>query len=108
MQTRDKEKQSEEREGEEKRDLELENIVGNLLVAEYQVDRLRARLSDMIDRYRPRVKDNNKASTHVFKHNNKWYKLSLRLDQETDVNSDKENGAGKTGSQGILHRNDTY
>ena len=32
MQTRDK--------VEEKRDLELENIVGNLLIAEYQVDRL--------------------------------------------------------------------
>jgi hypothetical protein len=32
MQTRDK--------AEEKRDLELENIVGNLLIAEYQVDRL--------------------------------------------------------------------
>jgi hypothetical protein len=26
----------------------------------------------------------NKASTHVFKHNNKWYKLSLRID-ETDA-----------------------
>jgi hypothetical protein len=44
MQTRDKEKQSEEGEGEDKRDLELENIAGNLLVAEYQVDRLRTRL----------------------------------------------------------------
>ena len=36
MQTRDKGKQSEE--GYEKRDQELENIVGNLLIAEYQVD----------------------------------------------------------------------
>jgi hypothetical protein len=106
MQTKNNGKQPKERE--EKRDLELENVVGNLLVAEYQVDRLRARLSDMIDRYRPRVRDNNKASTHVFKHNNKWYKLSLRLDEETDVNSDKENGAGKTDSQDILPRNDTY
>jgi hypothetical protein len=36
MQTRDNEKKSEERQGkgEEKRDLELENIVGNLLIAE--------------------------------------------------------------------------
>ena len=83
MQTRDKEKQSEEGEGEEKRDLELENIVGNLLVAEYQVDRLRTRLNDMINGYRPYIK-NNKTSTHVFKHNNKWYKLSLRID-EADV-----------------------
>jgi hypothetical protein len=33
MQTRDNGKQAEE-----KRDLDLENIVGNLLIAEYQVD----------------------------------------------------------------------
>jgi hypothetical protein len=84
MQTRDKEKLSEEREAEEKRDLEFENIVGNLLVAEYQVDRLRTRLNDLINGYRPNIK-NNKTSTHVFKHYNKWYKLSLRID-ETDNN----------------------
>ena len=45
MQTRDKERV------EEKRDLELENIVGNLLIAEYQVDRLRTRLDDLVDGY---------------------------------------------------------
>jgi len=33
---------------EEGRDIELENIVGNLMIAEYQVDRLRSRLSDRI------------------------------------------------------------
>ena len=93
MQTRDKEKQSEEGEGEEKRDLEVENIVGNLLVAEYQVDRLRTRLNDLINGYRPHIK-NNKTSTHVFKHNNKWYKLSLRID-ETDVESAEDNGSNK-------------
>ena len=77
MQTRDSEKQSEPgKEEEEKRVLELENVVGNLLVAEYQVDKLRTRLSDTINNYRPQTK-NNKASTHIFKHNNKWYKLSL-------------------------------
>lgn len=84
MQTRDKEKQSED----EGRDLELENLVGNLLVAEYQVDRLRTRLSDIINRYRPQIK-NNKASSHVFKHNDKWYKLSLKID-ETDIASVKD------------------
>jgi hypothetical protein len=86
MQPRDKEKRS-EGEGEEKRDLELENIVGNLLVAEYQVDRLRTRLNDLIDGYRPHIK-NNKTSTYVFKHYNKWYKLSLGID-ETDNNCAK-------------------
>ena len=79
MQTRDK--------VEEKRDLELENIVGNLLIAEYQVDRLRTRLDDLVDGYRPQMMNNN-ASTLVFKHNNKWYKLSLRID-ETDVSPGK-------------------
>jgi hypothetical protein len=29
-------------------DIELENIVGNLMIAQYQVDRLRSRLSDRI------------------------------------------------------------
>jgi hypothetical protein len=93
MQTRDKEKQSEEGEGEEKRDLELENIVGNLLVAEYQVDRLRTRLDDLINGYKPYVKS-NKTSTHVFKHNNKWYKLSLRID-ETDADGAKQGEQNK-------------
>jgi hypothetical protein len=31
---------------EEERDLELENIVGNLMIAQYQVDKLRSRLSE--------------------------------------------------------------
>lgn len=66
-----------------KRDLELENLVGNLLIAEYQVDRLRTRLGDIVNRSRPHMKQNN-ASTHVFKHQDKWYKLSLRI-EETDV-----------------------
>jgi hypothetical protein len=75
MQTRDNGKQAEE-----KRDIELENIVGNLFIAEYQVDKLRTRLADLVYGYRPRM-SNNKASTHVFKHNNKWYKLSLSVDE---------------------------
>ena len=80
--------------GEDKRDLELENLVGNLLVAEYQVDRLRTRLSDIVNRYRPQMKQ-NKASTHVFKHNNKWYKLSLRID-ETDATPAEDVGEQKS------------
>jgi hypothetical protein len=80
MQTRDK--------AEEKRDLELENIVGNLFIAEYQVDRLRSRLADVVSGYKPQMMKNN-ASTHVFKHNNKWYKLSLRI-EETDVTPGKD------------------
>jgi hypothetical protein len=87
MQTRDKDK------AEEKRDLELENIVGNLLIGEYQVDRLRTRLADLVNGFRPQMMK-NKASTFVFKHNDKWYKLSLRID-ETDVNHGKDRSVQK-------------
>jgi hypothetical protein len=94
MQTRDNGKQA----AEEKIDLDLENIVGNLLIAEYQVDKLHTRLANLVCSYdydydydygyRPQM-SNNKASIHVFKHNNKWYKVSLRID-ETDTNGNKD------------------
>ena len=87
MQTRDNERV------EEKRDQELENLVGNLLIAEYQVDRLRTRLADLVDGYRPEMRY-NKTSTHIFKHNNKWYKLSLRIDK-TDVSPSKDSSEQK-------------
>ena len=70
MQTRDNGKQA----AEEKRDLELENIMGNLFIAEYQVDRLRTRLSNLVYDYSPRVSNNNKASTH-----NNRYLLRLKI-----------------------------
>ena len=62
---------------EEGRDIELENIVGNLMIAQYQVDRLRSRLSDKIGS----SGTYKKGSTHTFKHGNKWYKITLKLDE---------------------------
>jgi hypothetical protein len=85
MQTRDNDKKQA---AEEKRDLDLENIAGNLFIAEYQVDKLQTRLADLVYGYRPKM-SNNKASTHVFKYNNKWYKLSLKVD-EVNVTSAKD------------------
>ena len=81
MQTRDND--GKKQAAEEKRDLELENIVGNLLIDEYQVDKLQTRLAKIVYGYGydydydygPQMSNNNTASTHVFKHNNKWYKL---------------------------------
>ncbi len=89
MQTRDSKKQSRKQAVEEKRDLDLENIIGNLLIAEYQVDRLRTRLSNLFYDYRTGMSNNNKASTHVFNHNNKWYKISLMIN-ETDATVNKD------------------
>ena len=82
MQTRDRDNDNNKQAAEEKRDLELENIAGNLFIAEYQVDKLRTRLARLGYGNETRMtNDNNKASTHVFKHNNKWYKLSLRVNE---------------------------
>jgi hypothetical protein len=38
----------------------------------------------------------NKTSTHVFKHNNKWYKISLRID-EAYATGDKDDQDHITG-----------
>ena len=88
MQTRDKDNDNKKQAAEEKRDLDLENIVGNLFIAEYQAEKLRTRLADLVYGYRPKM-SNNKASTQISKHNNKWYKLSLRVD-EVNVTPAKE------------------
>ncbi|HXV46415.1 MAG TPA: hypothetical protein VD736_07065 [Nitrososphaera sp.] len=64
---------------EEDRDLELENIIGNLMIAQYQVDKLRSRLSERVGMYDSA--SNKKASAHIFKHNDKWYKITLRVDE---------------------------
>ena len=95
MQTRDNDNKKQAAE-EEKRDLDLENIAGNLFIAEYQVDKLRTRLADSFYGYTPQMSNNNKASIHLFKHNNKWYKISLRID-ETDATGDKNGQDYMTG-----------
>ena len=60
-------------------DLELENIVGNLMIAQYQVDKLRSRLSERIGGGYG-SESNKKASVHVFKHNDKWYKVTTKVE----------------------------
>ena len=63
----------------EETDLELENIVGNLMIAQYQVDKLRSRLSERISGGYG-SESNKKASVHVFKHNDKWYKVTTKVE----------------------------
>ena len=89
MQTRDNDNKKQA--AEEERDLKLENVVGNLFIDEYQVDKLQIRLANLVCSYdygydydygyRPQMSNNNKASIHVFKRYNKWYKLSLTVDE---------------------------
>src|SRR6186997_2458919 len=73
---------------EEERDLELENIVGNLMIAQYQVDKLRSRLSERISGYGSI--SYKKVSVHVFKHNEKRYKVSTKVEEVTLNNSNSD------------------
>ena len=63
----------------EDRNSELENIIGNLMIAQYQVDKLRSRLSERVGGYGSA--GNKKASAHIFKHSDKWYKVTVRVDE---------------------------
>ena len=64
---------------EEERDLELENIVGNLMIAQYQVDKLRSRLSERTGGYGSA--SNKKSSAHMFRHNDRWYKVTTKVEE---------------------------
>jgi hypothetical protein len=60
----------------EKRDIELENLVGNLLIAQYQVERLKERVSENLS-----TGDRTKTSQNLFKNKNNWYRISIKEDQ---------------------------
>jgi hypothetical protein len=66
------------------RDMELENIIGNLMIAEYQVDRLRSRLSERVGGLGSG--SNKKSSSFVFKKNDKWYRVTLSVEEMTNIN----------------------
>ena len=74
----------------EEREQELENILGNLFIADYQVQKLRSRLAEKIGEL-PSSSSRNK-SVHTFKHNGKWYRVSVRVDETntTDKVSDAD------------------
>jgi hypothetical protein len=63
----------------EKRDIELENIVGNLMIAEYQRDKLQSRLSENTRVFGPR--DRMRSSSSIFKKDDRWYRISLSAEK---------------------------
>jgi hypothetical protein len=63
----------------EKRDIELENVVGNLMIAEYQVEKLRGMVAQKIGIYG--YGTDKRASSHMFKHDNKWFKISVKVEE---------------------------
>lgn len=66
------------------RDIELENIIGNLMIAEYQVDKLQSRLSERVGGLGSG--SNKKSSSFVFKKNDKWYRVMLSVEEMTNRN----------------------
>lgn len=66
------------------RDKELENIVGNLLISKFQVDRLETRLSDKLYR------DEMKSSTFMFKKGGDWHKVSILVQREEEEKKEPE------------------
>ena len=60
-------------------EFELENIVGNLMIAEYQVEKLRTRVSERIGAYG--YAHDKKVSSHMFKHDPRWFKISVKVEE---------------------------
>ena len=63
----------------EKRDIELENIVGNLMIAEYQVEKLRTKVTEKVSKYGHAA--DKKVSSHMFKHDRRWFKISVKVEE---------------------------
>jgi hypothetical protein len=63
----------------ENRHIELENIVGNLMIAEYQVEKLRTRVTEKIDKYGYAA--DKKVFSHMFKHDDTWFKISVKVEE---------------------------
>ena len=59
-------------------DQELENILGNLFIAEYQADKLKSR---SVERLESHSRLQKSFSTFIFKQKDRWYRISLKIDK---------------------------
>jgi hypothetical protein len=75
----------------DERDIELENILGNLLIAEFQVDKLRCRLAEKISSFYSSIQAKN-SSAYSFNVGSKWYRVSVKVEEQELVieEADKE------------------
>ena len=53
------------------------------MIAEYQVDKLEQRLSQHVIGVGYRSFNSMKTSSHTFKYDGKWYKLSIKVEELT-------------------------
>lgn len=73
---------------EQERDLELEKIIGNLLMSESQENKLQRTLADRLDPYNPAA-FSKEYSDYTFNHAGKSYRISVRV-EKIDINEKEE------------------
>ncbi|MFL6400926.1 MAG: hypothetical protein ACJ72J_15280 [Nitrososphaeraceae archaeon] len=61
-----------------------------MMIAEYQVDKLEQRLSQHVIGVGYRSFNSMKTSSHTFKYDGKWYKLSIKLEELSSDNSNND------------------
>ena len=76
------------------RDAELENLLGNLLVAKYQVARLEDKLTN-------RVGNGHSDSKFMFKHGERWYQVTIHIDRQEEIKKEEEPEPQKVEPHGI-------
>ena len=84
----------------EERNQEMENILGNLLVAENQVDKLKKRLVELydgIDDWMPHQEN----STYPFIYKNKTYKVHIQIEKMGNEDDEDENPKDNETSESI-------
>lgn len=62
----------------ERTDRELENLLGNLLITEYQAEKLKERISKHLSNTGSKQR---KISENLFKYKNNWYRIIIEIDQ---------------------------
>ena len=64
------------------RDLELEAIVGNMLISQYQAHILKSRIADRLDEWWLLSQDRDRnSSSFIFDRHEKEYKVSLSVNE---------------------------
>jgi hypothetical protein len=74
----------------QKRDLELEAIVGNLLISQYQAHILKSRISDRLDEWWILSQDKGRnSSSFTFDRHGKEFKVSLHINETVVIDKDR-------------------
>ena len=72
------------------RDIDLEAIVGNMLISQYQAHILKSRIADRLDDWWVLSQDRDRnSSTFIFNRHGKEFKVSLSINESMFVDKDR-------------------